>query len=89
MRARRSSKFSAPAPRPVSNSQAEEEEGHAWIWLAAVGGAALAAVGLVYVLRARDPGYRMDRLLRRCEARIDDVETSLAQIEQSLADSPS
>jgi hypothetical protein len=73
----------------VTDSQAEEQEGHTWIWLAAVGGAALAAVGLVYVLRARDPGYRMDRLLRRCEARIDGVEVSLAQLEQSLADSPS
>ena len=73
----------------MTDSQAEEEEGHTWIWLAAVGGAALAAVGIVYVLRARDPGYRMDRLLRRCEARIDDVEVSLAQLEQSIADSPS
>ncbi|MCJ7823034.1 MAG: hypothetical protein MUQ26_08180 [Armatimonadetes bacterium] len=73
----------------MTDSQAEEEEGHTWIWLAAVGGAALAAVGIVYALRVRDPGYRMDRLLRRCEARIDGVEVSLAQLEQSLADSPS
>lgn len=73
----------------MTDSQAEAEEGHTWIWLAAVGAAALAAVGLAYVLRARDPGYRMDRLLRRCEGRIDDVEVSLAQLEQSLADSRS
>jgi len=58
----------------VTDRQAEEE-------------AAVAAAGLVYFLRCRDPGYRMDRLLRRCEARIDDVETSVAQLEQSLSDS--
>jgi len=57
------------------------------MWIAGVAGAAVAAVGLVYFLRYRDPGYRMDRLLRRCEARIDDVEAFLAQLEQSLSDS--
>jgi hypothetical protein len=69
----------------VTESQAEEETAQTWIWVAAVAGAAVAVVGLVYFLRYRDPGYHMDRLLRRCEERIDDVETFLAQLEQSLS----
>ena len=34
-----------------------------------------------------DPGYRLDRLLRRCEARVGDVEESLEKLEQSLSNS--
>ncbi|UCC67719.1 MAG: hypothetical protein JSV79_11460 [Armatimonadota bacterium] len=73
----------------MTDSQAEEEAGRTWIWIAAVAGAAGAVAGVFYFLRYRDPGYRMDRLLRRCEARIDDVEGSLAKLEQSISESPS
>ncbi len=74
------------AARPVSNAHSEEEEAaRTWVWIAAVAGAAVAAAGLAFLLRFRDPGYRMDRLLRRCEGRIGDVETSLAELEESLS----
>lgn len=69
----------------MTDPQDQEEAAQTWTWLAAVAGAAVAAVGLVYLLRQRDPGHRMDRLLRRCEARIEDVETFLAQLEHSLS----
>ena len=63
----------------------DEESAHAWLWIAALAGAA--AVAIAYLVRSRDPGYRLDRLLRRCEARVGDVEESLEKLEQSLSNS--
>jgi len=73
----------------VIEPETEEETARTWIWVAAVAGAAAAAVGIAYFLRLRDPARRMDRLLHRCEARIEDVESSLARLESSFSDSPS
>ena len=56
-----------------------------WIWLAVAVGAALGAVGVVYLFRHRDPAFRMDRLLRRCEDRIHNIESYLAQLESTLS----
>jgi len=58
------------------------------MWLALAAGAALAAFAVAYYLQ-RDPTYRLDRLLRRCEARLHNLESSLAEIESTLAPSPS
>jgi hypothetical protein len=52
--------------------------------MAVVGGAALGALGLVYILRWRDPIRSADRLLRRCERRIEDLESTVIGIESAL-----
>jgi hypothetical protein len=55
------------------------------LWLALVLGVAGGVAGAVYLLRHNDAAHRMDRLLRRCEGRIHNIESSLAELESSLA----
>ena len=61
-----------------------ERESSSWIWIAAAVGAAVGVIGVVSLLRRRNPVRRMNRILRRCEDRIHSLETSLAEIESSL-----
>ncbi len=54
------------------------------LWLALVLGVAGGVAGVIYLLRHNDASHRMDRLLRRCEGRIHNIESSLAELESSL-----
>jgi hypothetical protein len=59
------------------------------LWLAVVLGVAGAVAGTVYLLRHNDAAHRMDRLLRRCEGRIHNIEGSLAELESTLGSAES
>jgi len=63
------------------------QERQQWIWMGIVAGLALGAAATVYLLRHNDAARRMDRLLRRCEGRIHNIESSLEGLESSLAPS--
>lgn len=67
----------------MTGSYEEDRERAAWIWIAATVGGAVAAAGAVWLVRYRDPDRRMARLLRRCQERIDDIETSVGRLESS------
>ncbi len=56
-----------------------------WALIAVIGSAALGAFGLVYLLRRRNPGRTVDRLLRRCEQRIEDLESAVIGLESALS----
>lgn len=62
----------------------DEREDKEYLWMAVAGGAALGAAALVWLVWYRDPGRRMERLLKRCQERISDIEDSLGQLEASL-----
>jgi bacteriorhodopsin len=83
-KARRSGKSSPQAEPPA----AEEHEGSSWVWMAVGIGAALGAIAVISLLRYRNPVSRMDRILRRCENRIHDLEAYLSDLESSLSVSP-
>jgi bacteriorhodopsin len=83
-RARKSGKSSSQ----VQLSTAEEQEGSSWVWMAVGIGAALGAIAVISLLRYRNPVSRMDRILRRCEHRIHDLEAYLSDLESSLPVSP-
>lgn len=65
----------------------EVEDRQTWMWVALTIGAAVGAFGLVYLLLRRNPTHRLDRLLRRCEDRIHNIEGSLAELESTLSPS--
>ncbi len=71
----------------MSHSE-QAEEHQTWMWLVLAAGAALAAFAVAYYLQ-RNPSYRLDHLLRRCETRIHNLESSLAELESTLAPSRS
>lgn len=71
------------APEP------EDDERCAWVWVAGAVGFAVAAVGVVWLLRYRHPVRRLNRLLRRCQERIQGIESSLSHLESQLQSSPS
>ncbi len=58
----------------------EHEDSAAWVWGAVAAGVVLGAVGLVWLMQYRKPDRSMDRLLRRCYDRLEDIETSLATL---------
>lgn len=62
----------------------ETNDSQSWLWLAVAAGAVLGAVGIAYLFWERNPTYRLDRLLRRCEDRIHNIEDSLTELESSL-----
>ena len=64
----------------------EAESGRLWTWVAVAAGAALGVLVVIYLSQQRDPSYRMDRVLRRCEERIRDIESSLLDLQ--IASSP-
>jgi hypothetical protein len=47
-------------------------------------GRAAGAAGVMFVLRQVDAPHRVERLLRRCEDRIHNIESSLSDLESSL-----
>jgi hypothetical protein len=59
----------------AENDAVEADHDRAWLVVAAT--AALGTFALICILRYRDPKRRMDRILRRCQERIEDIETSL------------
>lgn len=54
------------------------------LWLALVLGVAGGVAGAIYLVRRNDAAHRMNRLLRRCEGRIHNIESSLAELESTL-----
>jgi hypothetical protein len=79
----------AIAGSAVAHCDDEEEEQHAWLWVAAAAGLALGVAGMVWLLRYRDPVRSMDRLLRRCQDRINVIESSLSELESAFRSAPS
>jgi hypothetical protein len=60
--------------------EAEEHDRHAWVWGAVAAGAVVGAVGIIWLMQYRKPDRSMDRLLRRCYDRLEDIETSLTTL---------
>jgi hypothetical protein len=77
------------AERAVAHSDWEDEEHHAWLWVAAAAGLALGVAGMVWLLRYRDPARSMSRLLQRCQDRIKVIESSLSDLESAFRSGPS
>ena len=63
------------------------DERHLWMWVGIAAGVAVGAAAVVLVLRQVDAPHRMERLLRRCEDRIHNIEGSLSDLESSLSTS--
>ncbi|MBN1459296.1 MAG: hypothetical protein JXA57_07155 [Armatimonadetes bacterium] len=63
------------------------DERHLWMWVGLAAGAAAGAVAVMLVLRQVDAPHRVERLLRRCEDRIHNIEGSLSDLESSLSTS--
>jgi hypothetical protein len=59
-----------------------------WMWVGIAAGVALGVVGVAYLVNQTDAPRRMERLLRRCEDRINNIEGSLAGLESSLNSPP-
>jgi|GEM_PF-1943858 len=53
-------------------------------WAGIAAGVAFGVAAVIYIVRQTDPPHRMDRILRRCESRIDNIESSLADLESTL-----
>jgi hypothetical protein len=58
--------------------QPEEQDHAAWVWGAVAAGVVLGAVGVLWLTQYRKPDRSMDRLLRRCYDRLEDIEASIA-----------
>jgi hypothetical protein len=69
----------------VATTERECKAFEAWTWLAVVAGAGLVALGATYLLRRRNPIRSVDRLLRRCERRIQDLESAVIGLESALS----
>ena len=63
------------------------DERHLCMWVGIAAGVAVGAAAVVLVLRQVDAPHRMERLLRRCEDRIHNIEGSLSDLESSLSTS--
>lgn len=73
----------------MTASDPEDDEHTAWLWVAGAAGVALGVAGVFWLVRYRDPVRRMNRLLHRCQERINSIESSLADLESSVQSSPS
>jgi hypothetical protein len=51
-------------------------------------GAALSTAALIWLVWYGDPAHRTDRILRRCQHRIGDIEEALSELETSLRPRP-
>jgi hypothetical protein len=71
----------------VSETPEEVQARQLWVWVGIAAGVALGAAGVVYLFRQGDAAHRMDRLLRRCEDRIQNIQSSLADLESTLSPS--
>jgi len=69
----------------VSEAEPSSAERSAWVWVALAAGAALGAVGVMYLFHHWSPGQRMGRLLLRCEDRIRNIEGTLADLHATIA----
>jgi|WetSurMetagenome_2_1015567.scaffolds.fasta_scaffold224563_3 hypothetical protein len=58
----------------------EDSDGSPWVWGAVAAGVVLGAVGVVWLLQYRKPDRSMDRLLRRCYDRLEDIEASVTSL---------
>ncbi len=56
------------------------QETAVWVWTAVAAGAVLGAVGVIWLMQYRKPDRSMDRLLRRCQDRLEDIESSLTSL---------
>ena len=68
----------------MATSDSDSRAFEAWVWLAAATGAALVTFGAAYLIRRRNPVRSVNRLLRRCEQRIHDLESAVIGIESTL-----
>jgi len=68
----------------VAGEEREDHDGNAWLWVAGAAGLALGAAAVVWLLRYHDPVRRMSRLLRRCQERINGIESALSELESTL-----
>ena len=73
----------------MTASDREDDEQAAWLWVAGAAGLALGVAGIFWLVRYRDPVHRMNRLLRRCQERINSIESSLSDLESSFQSSSS
>jgi hypothetical protein len=64
-------------------AKGDQGEPKQYLWMAVAAGAALGTAALVWLVWYGDPARRMERLLRRCQERITDIEESLGQLEAS------
>jgi hypothetical protein len=67
----------------VEQAESESCEHAAWVWTAIGIGAAAGAIAVVWLMQYRKPDRSLDRLLRRCSDRLDEIETTVS----GLADS--
>jgi len=64
-----------------ANAEQTEEQDHAaWVWGAVAAGVVLGAVGVLWLMQYRKPDRSMNRLLRRCYDRLEDIEASIANL---------
>ncbi len=61
-------------------AETEEQDKSAWIWGAVAAGVVLGAIGIIWFMQYRKPDRSMDRLLRRCYDRLEDIEDSLSSL---------
>ena len=58
-----------------------------WTWIGIAAGVALGTAGVFYLLQRTNAPRRMEKLLRRCEDRILNIESALTGLESSLGSS--
>lgn len=67
--------------------QEHEAQAHpVWFWTALGVGAVAGAVTVVWMMQYRKPDRSMNRLLRRCEGRLDTIEESMSDLELGARD---
>jgi hypothetical protein len=65
----------------VENCPETEAQDHAaWVWGAVAAGVVVGAVAVIWLMQYRKPDHRADRLLRRCQDRLEDLEASLSTL---------
>ncbi len=64
----------------MSHQETDDQDHAAWLWMAVAAGAVAGAVAAIWLVRYRKPDRSMDRLLRRCSDRLDDIEASVTNL---------
>lgn len=62
--------------------ETEEPDHAAWVWGAVAAGVVVGAVAVIWLMQYRKPDRSTDRLLRRCQERLEDIEASLSTLLQ-------